>query len=298
MNVLRKCLANGLRRRRSLMPISSEIHHNHNFKPFNPSQSMSLPPNGLSYLKRGLSVNASDDSAKPKSNDPHSAHNQQQNKERHEDVKDDQTRVLEAALQHVPKLGWAEEAMVAGARDAGLSPSIIGAFPRKEAALVEYFMDDCLQRLVDEIKSCKEELSNMVLHGRIAKLLRIRLEMQAPYISKWAQALSIQANPLNLPTSFKQRAILMDEIWCAAGDRSTDIDRYTNCTLLGGVYTASEIYMLTDHSPEFQDTWTFLDLRVKDAVDCRKTVEEATQLAATIGAGLGNTLQQLFLRRE
>lgn len=35
------------------------------------------------------------------------------------------------------RLGWSEEAMIAGARDVGVSPSIVGSFPRKEAALVE-----------------------------------------------------------------------------------------------------------------------------------------------------------------
>ena len=35
------------------------------------------------------------------------------------------------------KLGWTEAALVAGARDAGLSPAIVGSFPRKDAALVE-----------------------------------------------------------------------------------------------------------------------------------------------------------------
>ena len=35
------------------------------------------------------------------------------------------------------KLGWTEAAMVAGSRDVSVSPSIVGAFPRKEAALVE-----------------------------------------------------------------------------------------------------------------------------------------------------------------
>ena len=35
------------------------------------------------------------------------------------------------------KLGWTEAALVAGARDVGLSPSIVGSLPRKEATLVE-----------------------------------------------------------------------------------------------------------------------------------------------------------------
>eukprot|EP01018_Ginkgo_biloba_P025822 Gb_03421 [translate_table: standard] len=45
-----------------------------------------------------------------------------------------------------------------------------------------------------------------------------------------------------------------------------------------------------------RDTWNFLDHRIRDAFDCRKTLQEATQLAGAVGAGLGNTLQA-FLRR-
>ena len=50
---------------------------------------------------------------------------------------DEQARVLHASLPHVIKLGWTEAALIAGAREVGLSPSIIGSLPRKEAALVE-----------------------------------------------------------------------------------------------------------------------------------------------------------------
>lgn len=35
------------------------------------------------------------------------------------------------------RLGWTEAAMIAGARDVGVSPSIVGAFSQKEGALVE-----------------------------------------------------------------------------------------------------------------------------------------------------------------
>ena len=34
-------------------------------------------------------------------------------------------------------MGWSESAMIAGARDVGVSPAIVGAFQRKEASLVE-----------------------------------------------------------------------------------------------------------------------------------------------------------------
>ncbi|KAI3447232.1 hypothetical protein Pfo_003897 [Paulownia fortunei] len=208
---------------------------------------------------------------------------------------EEQARVLHASLRHVIGLGWTEAAMIAGAREAGVSPSIFGSFPRKEAALVEFFMDDCLQRLIDVI-DMKEDLKILIPSQRVAKLIRIRLEMQAPYISKWPQALSIQVQPLNISTSLKQRAMLVDEIWHAAGDEATDVDWYVKRTVLGGIYSATELYMLTDTSADFQNTWAFLDGRIKDAFDFKKTVQEAKYLAEAVEAGMGGSLQG-FLKR-
>ncbi|KAG5101542.1 hypothetical protein JHK84_046511 [Glycine max] len=203
---------------------------------------------------------------------------------------DQQTRVLQASLSYVLKLGWTEAALVAGARDVGLSPSIVGSLPRKEATLVEYFMDGCLQRLVDKIDS-DESLKNLTPSDCISKLIRFRLEMQAPYISTWPQALSIQAQPVNVPTSFKQRAVLVDEIWHAAGDNASDIDWYAKRTVLGGIYSTTEIYMLTDSSPDFRDTWAFLDARVKDAFDIKKTIQENSQTSKFSGTVFGRSCQ-------
>lgn len=211
------------------------------------------------------------------------------------EYQEEQARVLQASLRHVIRLGWSEGAMIAGARDAGLSPAIVGSFPRKEASLVEFFMDECLQNLIDRIDT-GEELQNLAPSERISKLVRMRLEMQAPYISKWPQALSIQAHPSNVATSFKQRAMLLDEIWHAAGDDGSDIDWYVKRTVLGGIYSTTEIYMLTDSSPDFRDTWAFLDNRVKDAFDLKKTMQEAVYLAEAVGAGMGNPMQG-FLKR-
>ncbi|XP_022749990.1 ubiquinone biosynthesis protein COQ9, mitochondrial-like isoform X1 [Durio zibethinus] len=211
------------------------------------------------------------------------------------DYEEEQARVLQASLRHVMRLGWSEEAMIAGAKEVGVSPSIVGSFPRKEAALVEFFMDDCLQKLMDRIDS-EEESQHLIPSQRISKLARIRLEMQAPYISKWPQALSIQAHPLNVPTSFKQRALLVDEIWHAAGDEAFDVDWYVKRTVLGGIHSTAEIYMLTDSSPEFRDTWLFLDDRVKDAFDLKKTIQEAKYLAEAVGAGMGSSLQRFVGR--
>ncbi|KAL4317846.1 hypothetical protein GQ457_18G012870 [Hibiscus cannabinus] len=166
-----------------------------------------------------------------------------------------QARVLQASLRHVIKFGWSEEVMIAGAKEVGVSPSIVGSFPRKEETLVEFFMDDSLQRLIHKIVS-GEELQQLIPSQRISKL----------------------AHPMNGPTSFKQRAMLDDEIWHAAGDEASDIDWHVKRTFLGGIYSTTEIYMLIDRSPKFCDTWLFLD-------------DRATYLAEAVGAGMGSSLQ-------
>ncbi|KAG0476438.1 hypothetical protein HPP92_012842 [Vanilla planifolia] len=227
----------------------------------------------------------------PEVEDDGTAHKKRSNRTKTEGgYEEEQTRVLRAALEHVTRLGWSESAMIFGARDVGISPAIVGSFPRREAALVEFFMDDCLQKFIDRIDS-KEELKHLMLSDRLAMLIRIRLELQIPYITKWPQALSIQAQPMNLPTSLKQRAVLVDEIWHAAGEEGSDTDWYVKRTVLGGIYSTTELYMLTDNSPEFHDTWNFLEHRIKDAFDLQKTVKEVGYLAEAVGTSMGKSVQ-------
>lgn len=42
--------------------------------------------------------------------------------------------------------------------------------------------------------------------------------------------------------------MLVDEIWHGVGDGASDLDWYVKRTILGGVYSTTEIYMLTDDS--------------------------------------------------
>lgn len=62
----------------------------------------------------------------------------------------------------------------------------------------------------------------------------------------------------------KQRAELVDDIWHACGDTATDYNWYTKRGLLAGVYAATELFMITDYSPGYADTWKALDRRLND----------------------------------
>lgn len=67
---------------------------------------------------------------------------------------------------------------------------------------MQFFMDDCLQQLLDRVDAGEGELlKNLMLAERLSRLVRMRLEMQTPYISKWPQALSIQVAVVFFPLS-------------------------------------------------------------------------------------------------
>jgi hypothetical protein len=107
MNIIRWSFANGIRRTRWLS-ISSPIHRDlNNPLLFHPSQSP-LPSNNrpLPYNLRALSDNTSSSSihedVKPEPTQTVSQEQQtEEEKKTNHDIKDDQTRVLQAALEHV-----------------------------------------------------------------------------------------------------------------------------------------------------------------------------------------------------
>lgn len=151
----------------------------------------------------------------------------------------------------------------------------------------------------------------------VKKCIRLRLEMVAPFVraGKWTEAMStfiFGPNPLvdtptqifNQLTGFKtsgttnalgpvnqvqglnalyNAAILVDEICHISGIRDTDIQWYIKRAGVGLVYTSCEFYMLTDNSPDFQDTWSFLDRRM----------DELTMLQS-VNEGLTNTVSGIF----
>lgn len=80
----------------------------------------------------------------------------------------------------------------------------------------------------------------------------------------WPQALGIQAHPAHVATAVQQRAELVDDIWHACGDTSTDYNWYTKRGLLAAVYATTELFMITDYSPGYADTWRCLDRRLAD----------------------------------
>lgn len=52
---------------------------------------------------------------------------------------------------------------------------------------------------------------------------------------------------------------------------------YTKRALLAGVYTATELYMLTDYSPGYAETWDALDRRLRDVMALGRAASQVRQ---------------------
>ena len=76
------------------------------------------------------------------------------------------------------------------------------------------------------------------------------------------------------------RCAQTDIVACSPGDKSTDMSWYTKRATLGAVYSATELFMITDTSPEFADTWAFLDRRIADVMQMGKSIGQMTEAAS------------------
>ncbi|EEY57962.1 ubiquinone biosynthesis protein COQ9 [Phytophthora infestans T30-4] len=199
---------------------------------------------------------------------------------------DPEQLILAKALDHVISHGWAIEALAAGATDLGYPSVAHGMFQRGAIDLVDYFMDSCLAKLRETLIVNTEKLQAMTVTERLKFGVCTRLQMLEPVLATWPQAMAIGALPQNAPGTAKRLAQLSDEIWYFAGDKSTDLSWYTKRAILTGIYASTELFMLNDKSPNFQDTWDFLDRRVDETIQLGELPQNLNDVAGMASIGL------------
>ncbi|KAM9470562.1 ubiquinone biosynthesis protein COQ9, mitochondrial isoform 1-T1 [Clarias gariepinus] len=211
--------------------------------------------------------------------------------EDHETEEQLQARILSAALDFVPEHGWTVEAIAAGAETLGLSAASAGMFDNGAGDLVLHFISQCNSQLADILA----EENNQVQLGQAEKkktdeflrdAVETRLRMLIPYIDTWPQAMSLLLLPHNIPDSLKHLSTMVDDIWYYAGDRSTDINWYTRRAALTGIYNTTELVMLQDTSPDFEQTWTFLTNRIQDIMNVANTAKQVQSTGEAVVQGL------------
>uniref|UniRef100_A0A671WP65 Ubiquinone biosynthesis protein n=1 Tax=Sparus aurata TaxID=8175 RepID=A0A671WP65_SPAAU len=224
----------------------------------------------------------SDPAAEQEASRPNTSYQDQSGEqgEEYETEEQLQARILTAALEFVPLHGWSMEAIAAGAETLGLSSASTGMFYNGAGDLVLHFITQCNSQLTEILAEQHKQVQlGQAEKKKTADFLRdaveTRLRMYIPYIETWPQAMSILLLPHNIPDSLKHLSTLVDDMWYYAGDRSTDMNWYTKRAALTGIYNTTELVMLQDSSPDFQDTWNFLDNRIQDVVNMAGTAKQS-----------------------
>eukprot|EP01125_Pyxidicula_operculata_P003266 TRINITY_DN1385_c0_g2_i2.p2 TRINITY_DN1385_c0_g2~~TRINITY_DN1385_c0_g2_i2.p2 ORF type:complete len:129 (-),score=32.45 TRINITY_DN1385_c0_g2_i2:51-437(-) len=91
---------------------------------------------------------------------------------------------------------------------------------------------------------------------------------------------------------------LIDEIWYQAGDKSTDVNWYIKRGLLTAVYNSTELFMLTDSSENFRETWEFLERRIDSMVSVNKIQQNVENNFGALGNVICSVLSSVLSQSQ
>lgn len=170
----------------------------------------------------------------------------------------DQEALLDAALTHVPFEGMNDIALMAGARDIGMSPALVRVhFPQGGAGLAAAYHRRADRKLRESLAESPPEGR---FRDRVAQAVWRRLQLVDPELVRAG------ASTLALPQNAALAARLVwetaDVIWTGLGDRADDVNWYSKRVTLSAVISASVLFWLGDDSPDHAETRAFIDRRI------------------------------------
>lgn len=180
-------------------------------------------------------------------------------------LRENRDRLLEAVLPHAAFDGWGRQALQAGAADIGLSADEAESlFPGGGVDMVSHWSDLVDRQLLVRLRA--QDLIRMPVRERIAAGVMTRLEILEPHREAARLAMRLLMAPRNGPRAARLTWNTADVIWYAAGDTSTDYNRYTKRGLLSAVYVPTVLYWLQDRSPDLAETRGFLERRIREVL--------------------------------
>lgn len=205
---------------------------------------------------------------------------------------DAKTRILEAALAHVPFEGWSEATLQAAIIDSGVAPGLGRAlFPRGgvDLALAYHRQGDAAM-----VKALAEaDLSGMKFREKVALAIRLRLQsVDRELVRRGATLFALPQHAADGAAAVWGTA---DAVWRALGDTSEDINWYSKRATLSAVHAATVLFWLGDDSPDHEATWEFLDRRIEGvmAFEKAKAAFAGNPLAKALLAGPFKILERI-----
>lgn len=191
-------------------------------------------------------------------------------------------QLLEAALIHIPFEGWCKRALLQGAADIGMdAATAYRLFPRGGDDLLVH-LDVWADRLLVE-RADHAGLDKLRIRDRIAKLVKIRLDILSPHREAIRRAVAARLIPTNAMTAGTALWRTMDLIWTLAGDQANDASYYSKRGLLLAVWTTTFFYWLEDHSVSLRDSSAFLERRIDNVMQFGSTKAQIEGLFKGLG---------------
>lgn len=203
------------------------------------------------------------------------------------EIPETRDRLIDAAVPHVPFDGWGRTALRHAAADIGVPAEEAEAlFPKPARDMISWHSRLADRRMLAALRT--KDLENMKIRERIATGVMTRLEQNADQRDAVRKAIAVLALPGHAGLSLQLLYRTVDDIWFAAGDRSTDWNFYTKRMLLGGVYSSTLLVWLDDRSEDLADTRAFLARRIENVMQVPKLTgrlkSAATALPRRAGA--------------
>lgn len=205
------------------------------------------------------------------------------------DNADDKTRLIEAAMGHVPFDGWTKQSLSAAAAEIGMSADVAGLlFPDLPGDMIDAYVRMSDTKMEQRLPA---DFEAMRIRDKVTTCVRIRMEISGEHEEATRLAVRAYATPRYISRAATSSYKTADVIWTLCGDTATDYNRYTKRAILSSVYRATLLYWLQDTSEGKEDTWAFLDRRIADVMRFEKIKGKVTKRLESVP----NPLR--FLRR-
>jgi ubiquinone biosynthesis protein COQ9 len=183
---------------------------------------------------------------------------------------------IEAMLPNVPFDGWTWRAMRNGLASIGAPVDDAELlFPGGIPDMLDLFFD-LADRRMEEAASAERDRS---LSARVRAVIALRLAQNRQHKEAIRRALALMSLRRHARLAARCTARTVDAIWHAAGDRSADFSWYTKRVTLGAIYSATNLYWLSDTSEDDAATLAFVDRRLRDLGVVHRMRSKASGLA-------------------
>ena len=193
----------------------------------------------------------------------------------------EQAAALDALLPLVPLYGWTNRAVVEMLKEAGGDVSEAEwRFPGGAPEMIEGFFALSLERAV--ALASPEIAGEMRLGKRVRAVVAALLAELSLNKEATRRAMSWLVLPRQAALSARLTAKLVDGIWHAAGDQSSDFSWYTKRASLAAVMLPTLLFWLNDLDFDNETTLAFFDRRLQGLA----AIGEARARLQTLCAGL------------